>query len=208
MSRSAFLPEDGVLTALLSKAKAPIAEAKTSSPPPPQPARSPSDSESSSGITASFSSPLAGHTSWENGETEAEDASSEQGLRILDAALASCDSLEDRFTAVTSWLRHRTGATRILIVDEEGLSLTSDRADQAYEAAAGDLGSRLKSTLALLPDVAESSARLKMRAGEHLELIWCETQVGRLAVGAVSTNPLPPSWAALVPRALQRAVET
>lgn len=94
----------------------------------------------------------------------------------------------------------------MFVVDADGLTL-SGGVDDVYEAAAGDLGMRLLATRALLPGVTQSGARLTMDSGEHLEVVWCDTRLGQVGVGAISRSPLPGSWSGMVPGVLRRAVD-
>ncbi len=202
MARSACLPDDTTLEALLSRAGS---------------ARKPAARQPRASAIRTSGAPTSGARAFSPPPSRSDPpppsrtrrpSSPELGLSALEDTLASCESLEERFSAVGAWLSRRAGASRVFVFDDEGLSLTKDATDDAYGAAAGDLGSSLRSTQAFLPQLEESSARLKMTSGERVELVWCDTPAGRFGVGAVSTEPLAPSWTALVPSALKRALET
>jgi hypothetical protein len=84
--------------------------------------------------------------------------------------------------------------------------MAESNAREGYMAAAGELGAVIKNLLTVLPDVEEGSTTLQLRSGGNVELLWCETRLGRFAVGLVLDRPLEPFWSQLIPAALQKVL--
>lgn len=229
MSRSAYLPDDSTLSRLLDRAGAAVAAPRggrrVGAEPAPAASRSgaggafprseqPGRAVEDGSGTRTATVERAGSGPPRASERVAADATTVSSRPApssvtpaeLEQALARCSSLQERFEAVASWLSRATGALRVFVVDADGLTL-SGGVDDVYEAAAGDLGMRLLATRALLPGVTQSGARLTMDSGEHLEVVWCDTRLGQVGVGAISRSPLPGSWSGMVPGVLRRAVD-
>lgn len=127
-------------------------------------------------------------------------------LSEMDLRLEDTDSLDKRFSHLVQWLETQASAKAVFITDTEGLAMAESNAREGYMAAAGELGAVIKNLLTVLPDVEEGSTTLQLRSGGNVELLWCETRLGRFAVGLVLDRPLEPFWSQLIPAALQKVL--
>ncbi len=131
----------------------------------------------------------------------------EKVRKELTGLLLAASSIDERFSTFTTWLRIQTGALSVFIVDAEGLPMTVDGADEDQRALAGSLAEPFQSAQRLVPNVVQSSARLRMASGEFLEMTWCESALGRFGVGSMSTTPLSASWSLAIPELFKQAVD-
>jgi hypothetical protein len=127
-------------------------------------------------------------------------------LSEMDHRLEDTDSLDRRFSHLVQWLETQASARAVFITDAEGLSMAESNAREGYMAAAGELGVVIKNLLTVLPDVEEGSTTLLLKGGGNVELLWCETRLGRFAIGLVLDRPLEPFWSKLIPSALQKVL--
>ena len=127
-------------------------------------------------------------------------------LSEIDQRLEDTDSLDRRFSHLVHWLETQASAKAVFITDTEGLAMAESNAREGYMAAAGELGAVIKNLLTVLPDVEEGSTTLQLKGGGNVELLWCETRLGRFAVGLVLDRPLEPFWSKLIPAALQKVL--
>jgi hypothetical protein len=84
--------------------------------------------------------------------------------------------------------------------------MAESNARESYLAVAGELGAVIKKLLGVLPDVEGGNTTLQLRGGGNVALMWCETRLGRFAVGLVLDRPLEPIWGSLIPSALHKVL--
>jgi hypothetical protein len=127
-------------------------------------------------------------------------------LSEMEQRLESAKTLDRRFSHLVQWLETQADAKAVFVTDSEGLPMAESTARESYLAAAGELGAVIKKLLNVLPDVEGGSTTLQLRGGGNVTLIWCETPLGRFAVGLVLDRQLEPIWSTLIPAALQKVL--
>lgn len=127
-------------------------------------------------------------------------------LSEMEQRLESAHTLDRRFSHLVQWLETQADAKSVFVTDAEGLPMAESTARESYLAVAGELGAVIKKLLNVLPDVEGGSTTLQLRGGGNVTLVWCETRLGRFAVGLVLDRPLEPIWGTLIPSALQKVL--
>lgn len=127
-------------------------------------------------------------------------------LTEMDLRLENTTTLDQRFTQLLLWLETQAEAKAVFVTDAEGLAMAESNARESYLAAAGELGGVLEKLFGLLPDVASGSTTLQLRSGGNVELLWCDTRLGRFAIGLVLDRPLEPIWSTMIPSALEKVL--
>jgi hypothetical protein len=126
----------------------------------------------------------------------------------LEAELNPMQSLDERLAKFAPWLEVATEAKAVFISDTEGLAMVESTAMESYIAAAGEVANVLNSLSQFLPNIEEGSTNLVLKGGSNVQLIWCETELGKLVVGLVLDKPLAPVWLAVIPAALRKVSST
>lgn len=205
MVRSAFLPDPQTLGNLFAQLRAPVA-AKPAEPastrrrssrpaPPPEPS-----TPRPSSAPPQVSSPPAAASSV---PPAAEPLGEALLLNELEGQLRGVSSLERGFASLATWLELRTGAQAVFVADSEGLGMTGPANDEPYLAAAGEIGAVLEKLTAIVPGVNEGAVTFELAEGQHLVLVGCMTEFGRISVGLVINRPLEPVWGVVIKKALR-----
>ena len=127
-------------------------------------------------------------------------------LSDLEGRLVNLTSLDSRFAAFAEWLEECSSAESVFIADAEGLSMVESKAGEIYVVAAAAIDSLRRNLSTLIPNVESGRTTLRPSSGSHVELIWCETALGRYTVGLVLAQPLGPAWTDAVLTALRDIV--
>jgi hypothetical protein len=213
MVHSAFLPDNATLTALLGGMRAPPGKAiqarfalPTFDAAPPY--LGGTRTISALPPSALGSDPGAVRTLPPPSEANSSSASSWSTalLTELEGRLSNLTTLDARFAAFARWLEERTGAESVFVADSEGLGMVQSTAGETYVAAAAAIDSLRRELSGLIPNVESGRTTLRPTSGSHVELIWCETSLGRYTVGLVLAQPLGPAWTDAVLTALKDVV--
>ena len=127
-------------------------------------------------------------------------------LSELESRLLNLTSLDSRFNAFAGWLEECSGAESVFVADADGLGMVQSTAGETYVAAAAAIDSLRKDLSTIIPNVESGRTTLRPTSGSHVELIWCETALGRYTVGLVLAQPLGPAWTDAVLTALRDIV--
>ena len=84
--------------------------------------------------------------------------------------------------------------------------MVESKAGETFVAAAAAIDTLRRDLAGLIPNVESGRTTLRPSSGSHVELIWCETALGRYTVGLVMDQPLGPAWTDAVPTALKDIV--
>ncbi len=116
--------------------------------------------------------------------------------------------LDQRLARVLEWLLGSTGAFAAFVADSEGLTVANRHAPESYVAATGPLGRVQQSISAFVPSPTEGSTTLELDDQNVLQVIWAETNEGRMAVGLILSAPLDRSIVSRIRRVVHMAVTT
>ncbi|HEX2731926.1 MAG TPA: hypothetical protein VHM70_09980 [Polyangiaceae bacterium] len=128
-------------------------------------------------------------------------------LSEIEQRLEGANSLDRRFSQMVQWLETQADAKAVFVTDADGLAMAEANVREGYMAAAGELGGVLKKLLHVLPDIETGTTNLQIKGGGNVHLMWCETRLGRFAVGVVLDRPLEPIWVQLIPAALKKVLD-
>jgi len=101
----------------------------------------------------------------------------------LAPTFAAHSSLVDRIRSLAVWVESELGPERWYIADEEGLALHAAGVNAVQVISAVTLARALRPLRGVLGPEPIQSVSMQMGNGRMLHILWCDTGVGRVALG-------------------------
>lgn len=111
-----------------------------------------------------------------------------------------------RVASLADWL-HDTVGDRYYIADPEGLPIASGAGVEELVVSGVALDRAIRSLRGITGAPSVGAASIELDTERRLDTVWCDTPVGRVAVGVVGTTALPQSLVNTIRRHVARTFD-